>query len=68
MSAPPAVRINATTSAISALSIAMTTSAASNPRALAPGASFPRARFAVADFRVRLAFVLLFAVAILRYS
>src|ERR1700722_8318733 len=68
MGAPPALRINATTSAISALSMAMTTSAASNPRACAPGASFPRARFArerlvAADLPVRVAFDLFFAVA-----
>src|SRR5580704_17687524 len=68
MSAPPAFRINETTPAISALSMAMTTSAASNPRALAPGASFPRTRLVVADWRVRVAFDLLFAVAIKRDS
>src|ERR1700683_539227 len=66
MSAPPAFRINATTSAISALSMAMTTSAASNPRAFAPGASFPRARLVVADWRV--VFDLFFAVAMRRDS
>src|ERR1035438_2341815 len=53
MSAPPAFRINAATSAISGLSMAMTTSAASNPRACAPGASFPRTRLVVAGLRVR---------------
>jgi hypothetical protein len=53
MSAPPQLRTNATTSAISALSMAMTTSAASNPRALRRGANLPRARLAV-DLRVRL--------------
>src|SRR3981081_4213388 len=68
MSAPPAFRINETTSAISALSMAMTTSAASNPRAVAPGASFPRTRLVVADLRARVAFDLFFAVAIRRDS
>src|SRR5882724_5298848 len=63
MSAPPALRINAPTSAISSLSMAMTTSAASNPRALAPGASFPRARLVVAGSRVRVAFDLFFEAA-----
>jgi hypothetical protein len=41
----------------------MTTSAASSPRALAPGASFPRARAAVADLRVRVASDFFFAAA-----
>src|ERR1700728_2651023 len=54
MGAPPTLRISPTTSAISALSMAMMTSAASNPRALAPGASLPRARLRV-GLRVRAA-------------
>ena len=62
-SAPPAFRINAVTSAISGLSIAMTTSAASSPRALVLGASFPRARLPVADLRVPIAFDFFFAAA-----
>ena len=33
--------------------MAIATSAASNPRALRPGANFPRARFAAAGLRVR---------------
>src|SRR5580658_3396749 len=64
MSAPPAFRISAATSAISALSMAMTTSAASSPRKFAPGASFPRARLLVEDLRARIAFDLLFVTAI----
>ena len=41
----------------------MATSAAANPRAFAPGASFPRARFVAAGLRVRVAFALVFAAA-----
>ena len=41
----------------------MATSAAANPRAFSPGASFPRARLAAAGLGVRVAFALVFAAA-----
>jgi hypothetical protein len=48
--------------------MAMATSAASNPRALRPGANFPRARLVVADVRapadVRARLILDFALAV----
>jgi len=48
MSAPPALRTSAATSATSGLSNEIATSAASRPRALRPGASLPRARLLAA--------------------
>ena len=68
MSAPPACLTKATTSAISALSMAMATSPASSPRALRLGANFPRARFEAGGLRRRVDFAFAFAVAKVRPS
>src|SRR6185312_3663731 len=59
MGAPPASRTSEASSATSELSMATAISAASRPRACAPGASFPRARLDLVAGRSRPADVFL---------